>query len=89
MRIGEIEFGIDNKILVIPEIGINHEGDLSVAKEMVDAAYRAGAKLIKHQTHICEDEMCQVARKIKPGNSNDSIYEIMNRCALDEDEEKE
>ncbi len=89
MRIDRIEFASNNEVLVIPEIGINHEGNLQVAKEMVDAAFRAGAKLIKHQTHICEDEMCQVARSIKPGNSDDSIYEIMNRCALDEDEEKE
>ena len=34
--------------MVIPEIGINHEGSLKVAKLMVDAAYRAGAKIVKH-----------------------------------------
>ena len=43
--------------LVIPEIGINHGGDLDVAKAMVRSAARAGAKLIKHQTHIVDDEM--------------------------------
>ena len=45
--------------------GLNHEGSLAVAKEMADAARRAGARLIKHQTHIVEDEMCQVARSIQ------------------------
>ncbi len=89
MRIGEIEFGVNNKVLVIPEIGINHEGSLTVAKEMVDAAHRAGARLVKHQTHICKDEMCSIAKNIKPGNSSDSIYDIMSRCALNEEEEKE
>lgn len=34
-------FGDDKRALVIPEIGINHEGSLLVAKEMVSAAYRA------------------------------------------------
>lgn len=89
VKIGQIEIGKECTPLVIPEIGINHEGSLKVAKEMVDAAHRAGARLIKHQTHIVEDEMCSVAKKVIPGNSSDSIYDIMARCALSEDEEKE
>jgi N-acetylneuraminate synthase len=73
--------------LVIAEIGINHEGSLTVAKEMVDAAYRAGAEMVKHQTHIVEDEMSIAAKKVIPGNADVSIYEIMERCALDEADE--
>lgn len=68
--------------LIIPEIGINHNGSLELAKLMVDAAKRAGAKLIKHQTHIVEDEMCEAAKKVIPGNAKISIYEIMKNCAL-------
>ena len=89
INIGELLIGIENEPLVIPEIGINHEGSLAVAKEMVDAAFEAGAKLIKHQTHIVEDEMSSAAKYVKPGNSDDSIYEIMRRCALSESEEYE
>lgn len=74
--------------LIIAEIGINHEGSLEVAKEMVDAAFRAGAECVKHQTHIVEDEMSGEAKKVIPGNADVSIYEIMKRCALDEDDEK-
>ena len=87
--IGEIKVGIDQEPLVIPEIGINHEGNLNVAKLMVDAAKRAGAKIIKHQTHIVDDEMSNAAKKVIPGNSKDSIYDIMKRCALCEDDEYE
>lgn len=86
--INNIEIGGDVP-LVIPEIGINHEGSLSVAKEMVDAAYRAGARLIKHQTHIVSDEMSSAAKRVIPGNAEVSIYEIMDRCALNEEEELE
>lgn len=89
MKIGDIEFGNNKGVLVIPEIGINHEGSLAVAKEMVDSAHRAGARLIKHQTHICLDEMSGAARKVIPGNSDVSIYDVMERCALNEDEELE
>ncbi|MGK0386667.1 MAG: sialic acid synthase SpsE [Patiriisocius sp.] len=83
------KIGLDYPPLVIAEIGINHEGSLQVAKEMVDAAYRAGAEMIKHQTHIVEDEMSKAAKGVIPGNAEVSIYEIMERCALDESEELE
>jgi sialic acid synthase SpsE len=81
--------GYDYPPLVIAEIGINHEGSLETAKQMVDAAAAAGVELIKHQTHIVEDEMSGAAKKVIPGNADVSIYEIMRRCALGEDEELE
>lgn len=74
---------------VIVEIGINHGGSLIVAKQMVDAAYTAGAEVIKHQTHIVEDEMSPDAKKVIPGNADISIYEIIDRCALNEADETE
>lgn len=81
------KIGMDFPPLVIAEIGINHEGSLNSAFEMVDAAYRAGVEIVKHQTHIVEDEMSSEAKKIIPGNATESIYEIMERCALSEDDE--
>lgn len=81
--------GYEYPPLVIAEIGINHEGSLEVAKLMVDAAHRAGAEVVKHQTHIVEDEMSGAAKKTIPGNAKVSIYEIMERCALNEQEELE
>ena len=89
LEFGNIKIGEGEKPLVIPEIGINHNGDLNVAKEMVDAAYRAGARIVKHQTHICEDEMSSAAKKVVPGNADVSIYEIMEKCALSESDEYE
>ena len=86
--IGNLEIGT-GKPLVIPEMGINHEGSLKTAKIIVDAAWRAGARIIKHQTHVVKDEMSHAARKVIPGNANISIYEVMERCALKEEEEYE
>jgi N-acetylneuraminate synthase len=83
------KIGPDHAPLVIAEIGINHEGSLQTALEMVDAAARAGVEIIKHQTHVVEDEMSAAAKKVIPGNADVSIYEIMRRCALSEDEERE
>jgi len=79
--------GADFPPLVIAELGINHEGSLKTAFEMVDAAARAGAEVVKHQTHIVEDEMSGSAKKVIPGNASVSIYEIMERCALNEEDE--
>ncbi len=83
------KIGPDYPPLVIAEIGINHEGSIDTAKQMVDAAHRAGAEVVKHQTHIVADEMSAVAKKVIPGNADVSIYEIMERCALNEEEELE
>lgn len=74
--------------IVIAEIGINHEGSIELAIVMADAAIDAGAEIIKHQTHIIEDEMSNEAKSIIPGNADVSIYEIMDRCALTEHEER-
>jgi sialic acid synthase SpsE len=89
IKIGNRKVGIDYDPLVIAEIGINHGGSLEVAKEMVDAANESGAEVIKHQTHIIEDEMSKSAKNIKPGNSNRSIFDIMNDVALNEKDELE
>jgi N-acetylneuraminate synthase len=83
------KIGPDYSPLVIAEIGINHEGSLQVAKEMVDAAHRVGVEVVKHQTHIVEDEMSGAAKKVIPGNADVSIYEIMERCSLNEVDELE
>jgi sialic acid synthase SpsE len=83
------KIGIDYEPLVIAEIGINHEGSLDVAKQMVDAAKVAGVEVVKHQTHIVEDEMSSAAKNTIPGNASVSIYEIMKRCSLNEQEELE
>jgi N-acetylneuraminate synthase len=79
--------GLDHPPLVVAEIGINHGGDLEVAKTMADSAIAAGAEVIKHQTHVVEDEMSPEARQVVPGNADISIYEIMQRCALSESDE--
>ncbi len=73
--------------LIIAEIGINHNGNLSIAKKLVDAAYKAGAEVIKHQTHVVEDEMTEEAKKIIPSHTKDSIYNIIKKCSLSEKDE--
>ena len=81
------QIGGDYPPLVIAEIGINHEGDIHKALQMVDDAYAAGCECAKFQSHVIEDEM--IPNDVIPGNASESIWDIMERCALSESEERQ
>lgn len=85
IQIGNRKIGKQYKPFVIPEIGINHEGNFDKAKKMVYDAYKSGAECVKFQCHIIEDEM--IKNDVVPGNAEESIWEIMKRCSLSLDEE--
>ena len=87
-KIGNIKVGENCSPLVIVELGINHNGNLDLAIEIADSAIKAGAQILKHQTHVVEDEMSQESKKIIPANSNKPIYNIIESCALNEKNEK-
>lgn len=87
MQIGTRKIGPTEPPLVIAEIGINHGGDLSVAKEMVRLAALSGCECVKHQTHIVEDEMTEAAKSIFPPNADVSIWDVMQNCALSREDE--
>ena len=87
LKIGKRKIGPKFKPLVIIELGINHNGSLKLAKKIVDEAIKVGAEVIKHQTHIPEDEMSLEAKKIIPINANKNIYDLIKECSLDEKQE--
>jgi sialic acid synthase SpsE len=84
-KIGNRHIGAEFPPFVIAEIGINHEGSFDKAVRMVDDAYAAGCECVKFQSHVVEDEM--IPNNVIPGNTTESIWEIMKRCALSEAEE--
>lgn len=87
LNISGRKVGNNYEPLVIPEIGINHNGSIEKAFNIVDSAKKAGAEIVKHQTHIPDDEMSIEAKKIKPGNSKKFIYDIISQCSLNEEDE--
>ena len=82
-------FKIGKKVFptIIAELGINHNGSLERAIQIADAAIKAGANFIKHQTHVVEDEMADEAKKVIPGNSKKNIFEIIKNSSLNEEDE--
>lgn len=89
MKIGNRLIGDGHPPVVIAEIGINHGGSLDLAIHMADAAIDAGAEIVKHQSHVIDDEMSEEAKGVIPANADISIYDVMEQCALDEDEERQ
>ena len=89
IKIGNRKIGENYPPFVVAEIGINHEGNLSKAKRMIKDAARVGVECVKFQTHIVSDEMVPIAKKIIPGHTTDSIWNIMERCAFSEKQDRE
>jgi len=86
-KIGKRKIGIDHEPFVIAEVGINHEGDVNKALQLVDAAIAAGAEVVKFQCHITEKEM--IPTDMTPGKiSTEKLWDIIKRCELTADEEK-
>ena len=66
-KIGKITIDKNTPSLVIAEIGINHNGNLDRAINIADKAIFSGAEIIKHQTHIVDEEMSEEAKKAIEG----------------------
>jgi sialic acid synthase SpsE len=87
VQIGPYQVGPGHRPLVIAEAGINHNGDMAKARDLVVAAAEAGAHIVKFQTHLPDQEM------LKDGFSADyigeSFYDLLVRCVLREQDHEE
>lgn len=79
IKIGKQKIGENQRVFVIAEVGINHNGDFKIAKSLITAAKEAGADAVKFQTYI--------TKKRVPKDS--SIYNILKKCEFNETETKE
>ena len=52
-----------NHVYIIAEVGVNHNGDISLAKQMIDAAKAAGVDAVKFQTFVAENLVSSCAEK--------------------------
>ena len=85
IKIEQRDIGQDYEPFVIAEIGINHNGDFEKAKKMINDAYSSGAECVKFQCHIIDDEM--IKNDVIPGNTNEQIWNIVERCSFTEEQE--
>jgi len=83
----------NHKVFIIAEAGINHNGDLKTAKDMVDAAAKAGADAVKFQTFIAENIATPSSHKTqyqkKASGKGESQQQMLKRLELDAAAHKE
>ncbi len=83
----------ENKVFVVAEAGVNHNGDLSIAKKLVDVAVEAGSNAVKFQTFKAERMINKFAQKAeyqyKTTDKNETQLEMVKRLELDVDAHKE
>ncbi|MBO6246252.1 MAG: N-acetylneuraminate synthase [Anaerovibrio sp.] len=79
-----------SKILIIAEAGVNHNGDISIAKKMVDVAKKAGVDYIKFQTFVPEKLVSRYAEKAeyqkKTTDAAESQLDMLRKLSLSENE---
>ena len=82
-----------HKVIIIAEAGVNHNGDVNMAKRLIDAAAIAGVDYIKFQTWITEELMDKDAPKAEYQKQNDgsetSQYEMAKKLELSFDDFRE
>jgi len=79
--------GIDtSKVFIIAEAGVNHNGRLDLAYQLIDAAENAGADAVKFQTFKAESVVSRVADKAeyqkKATSSDESQLEMIKKLEL-------
>ena len=65
-----------NKTLIIAEAGVNHNGDIGLAKQLIDVAAEAGADLVKFQTFNAERQATHYAIKAEYQNATTDFEEL-------------
>lgn len=74
------------RTLIIAEAGVNHNGDLALAKRLIDVAAEAGADLVKFQTFNADRQVTRTAIKadyqIKATDGKESQHEMLRRLEL-------
>ena len=54
---------MSNKVIIIAEAGVNHNGDINLAKKLIEEAAHAGADYVKFQTFKAKNLVSKKARK--------------------------
>lgn len=82
-----------SKIFVIAEAGVNHNGDIVIAKKLIDVAAQAGADAVKFQTFKTENLVCKSAQKAayqkEMTDKSETQFDMLKRLELTDDMHKE
>jgi len=79
------------RVLIIAEAGVNHNGDIHMAKKLIEAAADAGADMVKFQTFSADKLVSRTAKKAdyqtrNIGDGDDSQYAMLKRLELSDEQ---
>lgn len=60
MKLGKYQIGSKKPVFIVAEAGINHNGDINIAKKMIKSAAKCGANAVKFQTIVTEELFSEV-----------------------------
>lgn len=85
---------MSNHTLIIAEAGVNHNGSLDIAKQLIDAAVDAGVDIIKFQTFKADKLVSKDAKKAEYqkkniGDGDDSQYQMLKKLELSDADHQE
>jgi N-acetylneuraminate synthase/N,N'-diacetyllegionaminate synthase len=90
IKIGNTCIGEGCPCFIIAEAGVNHNGDLSRAKKMIETARKAGADAVKFQTFRAESLTTRTAKKAqyqcRTTGSDESQFEMLKKLELSPDD---
>ncbi len=90
IKIGKRTVGPQGPCFIIAEAGVNHNGDTTLAKKLVDVAVEAGADAVKFQTFKTENVVTPNAEKAEYQKTTtgaaESQYEMIKKLELSEDD---
>ena len=79
-----------NNLEIIAEIGVNHNGNVSIAKKLIDVAKKCGATAVKFQTYITDNFVLKKTKKVKYQINNsklsESHYEMLKKYELNKND---
>lgn len=78
-----------DRVLIIAEAGVNHNGSIELAKQLIDAAAEAGVDYVKFQTFKADKLVTKVASRASYQDANtknsDSQYDMLKKLEISED----
>lgn len=88
VHIGSNRIGATEPVWIVAEAGVNHNGDLTLALELVHAAKECGADCVKFQTfrsdRIVTTRSPKAAYQLETTNASESQYDMLKKLELDE-----
>ena len=82
-----------NKVFIIAEAGVNHNGSIKLAKKLIDVACKAGVDAVKFQTFKAENLVSKNAQKAEyqkqTTDSEESQFDMIKKLELDVETHKE